>query len=88
MVPLSPRAIRVDILYRPLLCRDLDRDRRERRRDVRGVTTKHEPIKEKDRYVTQEDKAQRYKAVKAAGSGSGSGRKVVPSPAGGAGRRK
>jgi hypothetical protein len=41
--------------------RDLDRDRRERRRDVRGETTKFEVVKEKDRHVTQEEKAQKYR---------------------------
>lgn len=43
--------------------RDLDRDRRERRRDIRGETSRHELVKAKDRYITQEEKASRRGAA-------------------------
>ena len=58
------------LLFRGRCCwaavrRDLDRDRRERRRDVRGDTTKYELVKEKDRRVTEEEKAARHRAQQA-----------------------
>ena len=62
---------------------DLDRDRRERRRDVRGTTEKHERIRKRDRVETEEQKAQRRRQQGGSmrspmATNSGSSRRVTP----------
>ena len=65
------------------VCSDLDRDRRERRRDRIGTTEKHERIRTRDKVETEEEKAQRRRqqgasSKKITSAVTGSSRRVTP----------